>query len=149
LRVNLGSGSDILPGYVNHDLLELPGIDVVHDLDVYPWPWEDGTVHRIRAFDVFEHVWHPLPFIRECWRILRRGGLLDMHTVHWQSPNYHRDPDHKRGLDEHSLDYWVPGTYLHDRYGPAYTGGFARFEYAQPVQLVDGMELQFLLRKLP
>ena len=64
----------------------MPGVDMVHDLDVFPWPWEDGAIERIRAFDVFEHVWQPLPFMRECWRVLRPHGILDMHTVHWRQP---------------------------------------------------------------
>lgn len=148
LKINLGAGSVLQPGFCNHDLVPLDGIDVVHDLDQFPWPWEDGAASRIRAFDVFEHVWHPLPFIRECWRVLRPGGVLDIHTVHWRSPNYHMDPDHKRGLELGSFDYWVPGTQLHERYGAAYTGGYATFAYVEPPKLVDGMEIAVLLRKL-
>ena len=146
VKINLGAGSDIQPGYVNHDMMRLEGIDVVHDLDQFPWPWEDCSASRVRAYDVFEHVWHPLPFMRECWRVLRPGGVLDMHTVHWRSPNYHTDPDHKRGCTDQSWDYWIPGTFLHERYGPAYTGGFAVFEKVS-ITLVDGLELAVLLKK--
>jgi SAM-dependent methyltransferase len=146
VQLNLGAGSQPEPGWVNHDMLQLDGIDVVHDLDVFPWPWDDSSAERIRAFDVFEHVWHPLPFMREAWRVLKPGGLLDMHTVHWQSPNYHRDPDHKRGCDELSWDYWVPGTELNARYGAAYAQG-CHFRKMR-VALVDGMELAVLLKKI-
>ena len=148
LRINLGAGSVIEPGWVNHDLVPLPGIDVAHDLDTYPWPWDDGIADRVKAYDVFEHVWHPYPFIRECWRILRAGGVLDIHTVHYKSPNYHRDPDHKRACDPNSMDYWVKGTYLNGRYGAGAAQGCV-FEHVQQPALVDGMELAFLLRKLP
>ena len=162
IRINLGAGSDIQPGWVNHDIVELPSINSVHDLDVYPWPWPDGSVSRIRAFDVFEHVWHPDEFIRECWRVLRPGGVLDMHTVGVMtdargntrvSPNYWRDPDHKRACDPQSLDYFCPvgahgqPSYLHQRYGAAKTGGYATFEHVRAPQFVDGLELSFLLRK--
>lgn len=147
LRLNLGCGTQPEQGWCNVDAVALPGVDVVHDLDVFPWPWADGSVDRVRAFDVFEHVWHPLEFMRECWRVLRPGGILDIHTVHWRSPNYHRDPDHKRACDLESWDYWVPGTYLNDRYGAAYARG-CHFEKLS-ISLTDGLELAVLLKKLP
>lgn len=146
VKLNLGAGSMPEPGWVNTDIVPLPGIDKVFDLDVHPWPLEDGCADRIKAYDVFEHVWHPLPFMRECWRVLRVGGVLDMHTVHHRSANYHRDPDHKRACDEQSLDYWVPGTYLNERYGAGYAQG-CHFEKVSVT--MDGSDLAFLLRKLP
>lgn len=147
MRLNLGAGSDIQPGWINHDLMELPGVGSVHDLDVYPWPWVTATASRIRAYDVFEHIMKPYEFMRECWRVLRPGGVLDLQTVHHRSPNYHRDPGHQRGLDEQSLDYWIPGTFLHGKYGPAYTGGYAEFALVQPVALDGAMNLRWLLKK--
>jgi SAM-dependent methyltransferase len=146
IRINLGAGSRPEEGWVNHDVIALPGIDITHDLDVFPWPWDDATAEQVRAYDVFEHVWHPLPFMRECWRVLQPGGLLDIHTVHYRSPNYHRDPDHRRGLDLSSFDYWVPGTELNDRYGAAYAQGCHYEKVA--CGLVDGMEIGIVLRKL-
>ncbi len=147
LKLNLGAGSDIQPGFTNHDLMALPGVDVTHDLDQFPWPWDDGSASRIRAFDVFEHVMKPYEFMRECWRVLAPGGVLDLQTVHHRSPNYHRDPGHWRGLDEQSLDYWIPGTFLHGKYGAAYTGGYAVFGLVQPVMTDGAMNLRWLLKK--
>jgi SAM-dependent methyltransferase len=144
LKLNLGAGTLPERGWVNVDVVALPGIDVVHDLDVFPWPWPDGAADRVRAYDVFEHVWHPLPFMRECWRVLRPGGVLDLHTVHHGSPNYHRDPDHKRASDGQSMDYWVPGTYLKQRYGAVYAQG-CHFEKLSV--RADGGDLAFLLKK--
>jgi SAM-dependent methyltransferase len=146
LRLNLGCGSMPEPGYTNVDAVQQPGVDEVWDLDLYPWPWRDEAAERIRAFDVFEHLWHPLDFMRECWRVLRPGGILDIHTVHWRSPNYHRDPDHKRASDDHSWDYWIPGTELNARYGASYAQG-CHFEKVS-IALVDGMELAVVLRRL-
>ncbi len=127
--------------------MDLPGIDIVHDLDVFPWPWPDGSAERIRAFDVFEHVWHPLEFMREAWRVLRPHGVLDMHTVSARSPNYHTDPDHKRACTLESWDYWVPGTFLNQRYGAAYAQG-CHFRKVS-VGLTDGLEIAVLLKKVP
>lgn len=146
VRLNLGAGSVLEPGYVNTDVIALPGIDVVHDLDRFPWPWLAGEAERIRAFDVFEHVWYPLEFMRECHRVLEPGGVLDIHAVHWQSPNYHKDPDHKRGLDLESWDYWVPGTYLNKRYGAAYARGC---HFAKVRSGLEGGDIAIVLKKLP
>jgi len=56
MKINLGAGGDIRQGFVNHDIAQLPGIDVVHDLDVYPWPWEDASADEIVAKDLLEHL---------------------------------------------------------------------------------------------
>lgn len=123
MRVNLGAGSMPEPNWVNVDSFPLPGIDVVHDLDTTPWPFEDNSVERIKAFDVFEHVVNWRGFMQECHRILVPDGILYIHTSYYKNPGSYRDPDHKRFLHEESFDYWVPGTYFNQRYGPAYAGG--------------------------
>lgn len=127
LRINLGAGSQGEAGYVNVDSIAQPGIDLVHDLDQFPWPFPDKSAEYIRAFDVYEHVDHPLEFMGECWRILKPGGTLYIHTAYWKNPCSFRDPTHKRFLTEESFDYWIRGTYLNDRYGAAYARG-ATFE---------------------
>jgi SAM-dependent methyltransferase len=147
MRVNLGAGSMPEPGWVNVDIVKVDGVDVVHDLDVFPWPFADGEAERIKAFDVYEHVNEPLAFMRECHRILRKGGVLAIHTAYWKNPDSYRDPDHKRFLTEESFDYWVPGTYLNARYGDAYAQGchFEKVRVALDTPLGD---LDVVLRKV-
>lgn len=127
MKLNLGCGSRPDPGYVNVDIVEQPGVDVVHDLDCFPWPWADEAADGIFAWDVYEHVNDPLGFMAECHRVLEPGGLLVIHTAYWQNPNSFADPTHKRFLTEDSFDYWVPGTPRHRDYGAAYARG-ATFE---------------------
>lgn len=123
MRLNLGCGSVPVPGWVNVDSWPQPAVDVVHDLDIFPWPWKDGEAAEIRAFDVYEHVARPLEFMGECHRVLEPGGLLYIHTAYWKNPGSFCDPTHRRFLTEESFDYWVPGTYLNSRYGVAYARG--------------------------
>ena len=146
-RINLGAGSQPEPGWVNVDVVKQEGIDVVADLDEFPWPFDDGVAERVKAFDIYEHVWYPLHFMRECHRILRPGGVLAIHTAYWKNPNSFRDPDHKRFLTEDSFDYWIPGTYLHGRYGAAYAQGchFERVRIALDTPVGD---LDVTLRRL-
>lgn len=124
MRLNLGAGSLPMAGWINTDLVAMPGIDVAHDLDQLPWPWPDASSEEIRAYDVFEHVGNPLGFMAECWRVLQPGGLLRLHTCHIGNPvNAFTDPTHKRFLTPASFDYWIRGTALHERYGLAYALG--------------------------
>src|SRR5829696_1105972 len=39
-------------------------------------PWPDGSFDAILSFDVLEHVRSVSETLKECWRVLRRGGYL-------------------------------------------------------------------------
>jgi predicted SAM-dependent methyltransferase len=122
MKVNIGCGSEILPGYVNLDIAKVEGVDVVHDLDVAPWPFSDGEVHEIRAWHVFEHVSDPILFMTEAHRVLDTYGVLGMQTPHLMSLEAFTDPTHKRFPTEHTWDYWIPGTALFRANNAAYGG---------------------------
>lgn len=69
LRINLGCGGNILPGFLNHDA----------DVDITrPLPWRDNEVDFILCEHCAEHVPGPsmLRFLDECRRILKPGGRL-------------------------------------------------------------------------
>lgn len=147
LYLNLGCGSLPLRRHVNVDIADIPGVDVVHDLDKAPWPWEDGEAVVIRAYDVFEHVKDPLLFMQESWRVLQSDGLLVLHVNHWQSMNAFTDPTHVRFCTEETFDYWVEGTPLFDRYGDAYGLG-KKVRFNKEDCRKDGQELHVQLRRI-
>jgi len=105
-----------------------PHIDIAFDLDTFPWPVEDGSVEMLLATDVFEHLKCDVQtWLDECWRILRRQGVLSMRLPAYDNPYSWRDPTHQRVFHQESFLYWCPqaeGTVWKDfgRYyfGPAY-----------------------------
>lgn len=145
-KLNLGAGDLPLAWHINVDITPLPGIDVVHDLDVVPWPWEDSSIDEIQGFDIFEHVDKPLEFMNECARVLKSGGVLNLHTNYWKSENAYTDPTHKRFCTERTFDYWIKDTEFNVRYGKAYTRDGGEFEKIY-IRL-DGTELVVRLRRL-
>ena len=120
MRLNLGSGGRPMEGWTNVDRADIPGVDVVHDLDVLPWPWDDGTVQQAVAQDVFEHVGDPIGFMTESHRILGTGGDLLIKSPHFRHQDAYTDPTHRRFCTPHTWDYWIKGTPLRERHGPAY-----------------------------
>lgn len=145
-RLNLGCGLQPIAGWVNTDRVKLPGVDIVHDLDTAPWPWDDASVDEISAIDVFEHVDDPLIFMNQAARVLKPGGILRMRTPHWQNINSFSDPTHRRHPTEQTWDYWIAGTQFHEKYGPAYCDEGVAFEKVK-IELEAG-NLVVVLRRL-
>ena len=55
-KLNIGCGKDIKKDYINLDKAKAPGVDVIHDIDQYPWPFEDNYFDEVYGRDVIEHV---------------------------------------------------------------------------------------------
>lgn len=144
VKINLGAGSEPTPGWVNVDWIKGEGIQVEHNLLLFPWPFADGVADEIKAIDVLEHMPNYTPdnqatalaFVEECWRILQPGGTLQIQVPHWQSPNLWIDPTHVRGFDPKSMDYFDPETDFGKWYG-YYTRGKFRVR-AELSKMPDG-----------
>ena len=80
VRLNLGCGFLPKIGFINVDAFEICKPDVVHDLNVFPYPWDDNSVDLIELWHVLEHLEDWWAVFRECTRILKVGGVLDIHV---------------------------------------------------------------------
>ena len=119
-RLHLGCGNEILPGWINHDLADLPGVDVVHDLDSYPWPFEDDRFAEVRMHHVLEHLAEPVRAIEELHRITGDGGTVEVRVPYWNSTDWASDPTHTTAFSEYSFDFFDPET-RHGRERPYYS----------------------------
>jgi len=63
--------SDIVVGM---DKYSLEGVDVVHDLEKTPYPFNDNEFDEIRTHHVLEHIQNFFGLMEECHRILKPGG---------------------------------------------------------------------------
>ena len=61
-RLNLGCGRKIFKNSVNLDRVKLDGVDVVHDLNKFPYPFKDESFDEIKALAVLEHLGKSLAF---------------------------------------------------------------------------------------
>lgn len=78
------------------------GADVVHDLDVLPWPFEDNTFDEVGAYEVLEHLGQQGDFrsffahFGEIYRVLKPGGVLLATVPAWDDVWAWADPSHRR-----------------------------------------------------
>lgn len=80
MKLNLGCGDKILPGYINVDVAESRAgkqPDVLCDLHTLT-PFEDNTADEILSVHVVEHFWRweVVNVLKEWFRVLKPGGLM-------------------------------------------------------------------------
>lgn len=77
LWINLGCGARPLEGFVNVDLIDVPGVDVVADVSG-PLPFDAGSADLLYASHVLEHLpTARVPGVLLEWRrVLRDGGQI-------------------------------------------------------------------------
>ncbi len=78
--LNLGCGYVKRAGWINVDKYDICDPDVVHDLNVSPYPWPDNSVDGIVLVHVLEHLDDWWGCIVECGRILKPGAKLWVHV---------------------------------------------------------------------
>jgi len=96
-KLNLGCGHKRPDGFVQHDLtLHSPWVDVAWDLNVLPWPWEDGAFEMVVAASVLEHLTHNLLIsMNEVWRIMAPEGVAVVKLPYWKAGISWNDPTHR------------------------------------------------------
>jgi len=115
-KLNLGCGADIREGWVNLDAAKLEGIDVVHDINRLPLPFESEEFDYILCQDVLEHVEY-VPLLKDLHRILKRGGTLSIRVPHFSSKNNFIDPTHKNFFSIETFDFFAEDSaYRRDYY---------------------------------
>jgi SAM-dependent methyltransferase len=120
VRVNLGCGRDIRLGWVNLDLVALPGVDVVADLDDCantPLPFADSSVDEIFASHLLEHIRNPLPMMQELHRIAKPNAKAVFRLPYGSSDDAFEDPTHVRQYFVGSFGYFSQPFYWRADYG--------------------------------
>lgn len=150
LKINLGAGEDNESDWVNVDMIDLPGIDVVHNLIKFPYPFEDNSADEIKAVDVLEHLppyigdeHGVIKFINECHRILKPGGTLYMQTPGWRARFLWIDPTHVRGFDIQSMDFFDPSKHFGQT-----TGFYSPCKFNVRAEELPNHNLRFWMTKI-
>lgn len=130
IRLDIGGGNNPQPGFVNIDILPLPKVDIVWDLEEFPWPLPDNCVTTAIASHVLEHI-NPakgifIKFMNEVWRILKPDGQFAFVVPYAESFGMYQDPTHCNFINEATMGY----------FDPLHPSGYYHFYQPKPWKIV-------------
>ena len=116
-RLHLGCGKDIKEGWVNLDMLDLPGVDVVRDI-LRGLPFNDETFEWVYSSNVLEHIpqTEVIWVMNEIWRVTKVGGqfhcILPIAGTHAAYEN----PTHTANWTPQTIAFFVKGNKMNVYY---------------------------------
>lgn len=119
-KLHIGCGKKILNGWINLDIMGLPGVDVIADLDdckAKPLPFKDNTFSEIRGEHVIEHIKDTLSMMQELHRISKPDARAIFVCPYGSSDDAFEDPTHVRPYFEGSFGYFSQPFYWLADYG--------------------------------
>lgn len=115
-RIDLGCGASKKEGFIGVDTLPLKGVDIIHDLSVFPYPFETSSVDEIWMDNVLEHLPNPLKVVEELHRISKNGSKIIIATPYFRSFYAFIDPTHVNFFGVYWFSYFDPKHKFHQRY---------------------------------
>ena len=104
--LELGCGPNKTPGRIGIDRIDLPGVDIVADIDQGLGFLPDGSVDAIYSESFFEHVSNLEALVREVARVLKPDGYNWLFVPHFSNPYYYSDYTHKSFFGLYTLRYF-------------------------------------------
>lgn len=111
VTLDLGCGTRKVTGSIGVDCHPLSGVDIICDLDHFPYPFASDSVDRVYLNHVLEHLDDPVRALAEVWRISRRNALVDIRVPHYTGVYAWKDPTHKRCFSTRSFSYFGSNAY--------------------------------------
>jgi hypothetical protein len=120
IRLDIGCGGGKQPNWVGMDLRKLPGVDIVHDVQRFPWPIPDGIVLQALCSHLWEHIEpkYRITFMNEIWRVMKLDGQLLISVPYYSSFGACQDPTHYPCPNEATFTYFDPAYPLYQIYQP-------------------------------
>jgi hypothetical protein len=159
IRLHVGCGDDIKPGYINIDEFN-PKADERKAIQALDYP--DNSIERIEGYMVLEHLSprDALAFVRNAHRMLQPGGVLilecpDLEKMARLTLIFGDDPEYLelgafglRGVFGEPTDHMTVGDYHKWGYTPSTAARLVRQGSFTKFTISDGLSHCFPLRDM-
>lgn len=110
IRLDVGCGSRKQAGFVGMDKRDIPGVDLVHDLEHTPWPLPQNCCSVVVLSHVWEHITpsRTLDVMAEIHRVCQPNAVVMMAGPYGMGFRYQQDPTHCNPSNQATFTYWDP-----------------------------------------
>ena len=106
--LDLGAGVKKYPGSIAVDSNPVTNPEVLHDLNVIPYPFESSSVDEVRLDNVLEHLDDVIAIITEIYRISKPGAKVVISVPYFRGRFAFIDPTHRHFFTVDSMTYFDP-----------------------------------------
>jgi SAM-dependent methyltransferase len=114
--LDLGCGNRKVNGAIGVDINAASGADVIHDLNVVPYPFDTSSADEIYLDNVLEHLDDVVGTLEEIHRVGRPGCRVRIDVPYFRSRWAALDPTHRHAFTAESMGYFDPRNPLFSQY---------------------------------
>ena len=108
-KLNLGAGIDMKKSsnnikWINVDFIKRRGIDIVHNLEKFPYPFKDNSIDYILMDNILEHLKDTIKVMEELYRISKPNTIIEIIVPHYSSAGAFSSLTHKRYFGSQSFN---------------------------------------------
>lgn len=89
--------------------------DILHDLNTFPYPFDDEQLDKIYASHIMEHLRDHIRFMEELYRVAKPNAQVIIRVPHFSGRSAWCDPTHVRAYSLYQFRYYSAG--FRDHYG--------------------------------
>lgn len=104
--LDMGCGRKKIPGAIGLDINPEADADILHDLNIFPYPFEDNEFDQVHCDSILEHLDDFFQVMEEIHRITTCGGIVQGKVPYYTSFDAYTDPTHKHFFTSRSFDYF-------------------------------------------
>ena len=108
MKLDIGCGGQKKEGFIGLDILKLEGVDIVHDLTLFPYPLDDDSVDEVYMDNCLEHIPNPMKVVEEIYRISKNNTKVTIAVPYCRSHYAIIDPTHVNFFGVNWFNYFDP-----------------------------------------
>jgi len=98
------------------DIVKLPSVDIVHNLEKFPWSIKSNEFDLIICTHILEHLGDIIKVMEELWRVSKPEAIIKIVVPYHSSVGANTDPTHKINFAYRSFYYFCKEEYDFDFY---------------------------------